>query len=493
MIKMIKRMLAMKKAVFFITVFCFAFLPLKAQDYWSTEIISIEKEQETIKKLMKMDLDFLMEWDNRVYIIIGLDDLVELHQKNIPYALETFNFYPYKRRETSILGGLNGRFHSYAELERELLALQNSYSQIARVIDLGDSLEGRNIYALKISDNVYQDEQEAEVFFVGCHHAREWISVEVPFLLGKYLVENYDTNSQVKDLVDQCEIWIIPLLNPDGLEYSIHFYRYWRKNRRDNGNGSFGVDPNRNYSYNWGLDNEGSSPSSFSDVYRGPAAFSEPETQVIRDLFTERNFQAVISYHSYSQVILYPWGYTNQPTAEDQLLDQIAASMSGLMLAVNGTLYAYGQAGEDLYLTNGGMIDWSFGTYNIPSYTLELPPIDRAHGGFFNAEEDIQPIFEENLPAMLYLIDWTVQNFGSGPSPSTEREPRLRQRLRLKDKIQYGREERGRKDEKEGLEERGGRDDEVTAQNSELKTEALKTSDGRSKKTNRLTKSTEKY
>jgi hypothetical protein len=139
------------------------------------------------------------------------------------------------------------------------------------------------------------------------------------------------------------------------------------------------------------------------------------------------------------------------------------------------------------------MIDWSFGTYNIPSYTLELPPIDRAHGGFFNAEEDIQPIFEENLPAMLYLIDWTVQNFGSGPSPSTEREPRLRQRLRLKDKIQYGREERGRKDEKEGLEERGGRDDEVTAQNSELKTEALKTSDGRSKKTNRLTKSTEKY
>jgi len=487
MITMSKRMLAMKKAVFFITVFCLAFLPLKAQDYWNTEIISVEKEQETIKKLMKMDLDFLMERNNRVYIIVGFDDFVKLHQENIPYALETFNFYPYKQREISIQGGLNGRFHSYAELERELLALQDSYSHLARVIDLGDSLEGRNIYALKISDNVHQDEQEAEVFFVGCHHAREWISVEVPFLLGKHLVENYDTNSQIKDLVDQCEIWIVPLLNPDGLEYSIHFYRYWRKNRRDNGNDSFGVDLNRNYSYNWGIDNEGSSPSPFSDVYRGPAAFSEPETQVIGDLFAERNFQAVISYHSYSQVILYPWGFTNQPTTEDQILDQIAATMSGLMLAVNGTLYEYGQAGEDLYLTNGDMTDWSFGTYNIPSYTVELPPIDQAHGGFFNAEEDIQPIFEENLPAMLYLIDWTVQNFGSSPNPSLRREPRLRQRLRLKDKIQYGREERG------GLDERGGRVDKVTAQGSKLITNAPKTSDGRSKKTNRLTKSTEKY
>jgi len=502
---MIKRMLAMKKTIFFIVALCLALLPLEAQDYWNTEIISVEKEQETVKKLMKMNLDLLMERNNRVYIIVGFDDLVKLHQENIPYTIETSNFYPYKQMEISIQGGLNGRFHSYAELEQELLALQDSYPNIARVIDQGDSLEGRNIYALKISDNVHQDEQEAEVFFVGCHHAREWISVEVPFLLGKYLVENYDTNSQVKDLVDQCEIWIVPLLNPDGLEYSIHFYRYWRKNRRDNGDGSFGVDPNRNYIYNWGLDNEGSSSDPSSNVYRGTAAFSEPETQAIRDLFAERNFQAVISYHSYSQVILYPWGYTNQPTAEDQLLDQIAAAMSGLMLAVNGALYEYGQAGEDLYLTNGGMIDWSFGTYNIPSYTLELPPIDAAHGAFFNAEDDIQPIFEENLPAMLYLIDWSVQNFGSSPNPSTMKEPRPRQRVWLKDRIQYGRGEREGRDEKEGrderdglderegLDERGGRNHNVTVQSSKLITNAPKTSDGRSKKTNRLTKSNEKY
>lgn len=461
---MIKRILTMKKAILFVTTFCLVFFPLEAQDYRNTEIISVEKDQETVKKLMEMDLDLLMEWNNRVYIIVGFNDFLKLQKENIPYTLETSNFYPDKQKEVSIQGGINGRYHSYAELERELLALQDSYSHIARVIDLGDSLEGRNIYALKISDNVYLDEQEAELFFVGCHHAREWISVEVPFLLGKYLVENYETNSQVKDLVDQCEIWIVPLLNPDGLEYSIHFYRYWRKNRRDNGDGSFGVDPNRNYSYNWGLDNEGSSPFPSSAVYRGTSAFSEPETQIIRDLFAERNFQAVISYHSYSQVILYPWGYTNQPAAEDQLLDQIAADMSGLMQSVNGNSYEYGQAGADLYLTNGGMIDWTFGTYNIPSYTLELPPLDQEHGGFFNAEEDIQPIFNENLPAMLYLIDWSVQNFGSGINPSTRRERRYGPKANLKDKTQYGREARDEGEDKD------------RTQNSKLKTNEPKTS-----------------
>ena len=454
----------MKKAILFVITFCIVFFPLEAQDYWNTEIISVEKDQETVKKLMEMDLDLLMEWNNRVYIIVGFNDFLKLQKENIPYTLETFNFYPYKQKEVSLQGGINGRYHSYAELERELLALQDSYSHIARVIDLGDSLEGRNIYALKISDNVYQDEQEAELFFVGCHHAREWISVEVSFLLGKYLVENYATNSQIKDLVDQCEIWIVPLLNPDGLEYSIHFYRYWRKNRRDNGDGSFGVDPNRNYSYNWGLDNEGSSPFPSSVVYRGLSPFSEPETQIIRDLFAERNFQAVISYHSYSQVILYPWGYTNQPTTEDQLLDQIAADMSGLIQSVNGNIYEYGQGGADLYLTNGGMIDWTFGTYNIPSYTLELPPIDQEHGGFFNAEEDIQPIFNENLPAMLYLIDWSVQNFDSGINPSRRRERISGPIANMKDKNQYGREARDRREDKD------------TTQNSKLKANEPKTS-----------------
>ncbi len=385
-------------------------ITVKAQDYRTTEIISIEKDYEIEKKLWEMNLDFLMERNNRVYIIVSQDELQNLKKENIPFTLETQEFYPYARKPT-ILSGINGQYHSYQELERDLMALQDSYPDLVRVFDIGDSLEQRNIYALKISDNVNTDEEEAEVVFLGCHHAREWISVEVPYFLGKYLVENYNTNSEIKALVDQSEIWIVPLVNPDGLEYSIHFYRYWRKNRRDNGDGTFGVDLNRNYGYLWGLDNEGSSPDPSSGVYRGTAAFSESETHTIRDFFSLRSFQAMISFHSYGRVIIYPWGYTRAPTEKNDLLFEMAADMSELMQSVNGNFYNYGQAGVDLYLTNGDTTDWTFGIYGIPSFTIELPPIDVPHGGFFNPEEDIQPIFNENLPAMLYLIQWSIDNF----------------------------------------------------------------------------------
>lgn len=450
------------------------FFPLKAQDYWNTHIISIEKNKELEKKLIKMQLDFLMEWNNKVYILVSIDDYFKLQKEKIPFTLETHNFYPNKQREVSVQGGVNGEYHSYGELERELLDLQDSYPQITRVLSLGESLEQRNIYALKISDNVYQDEDEAEVIFIGCHHAREWISVEVPFLLGKYLLENYATDVTIKDLVDRSEIWIVPLLNPDGLEYSIHFYRYWRKNRRDNGDGTYGVDLNRNYGYNWGYDDVGSSPDPSSNVYRGQSPFSEPETQAIRDLFAQRNFKAMITYHSYSQIIIYPWGYTNVPTDQDALLEQIASDMSGLIQSVNGNFYAYGQSGDELYLTNGDTTDWTFGTYVIPSYTIELPPVDPYHGEFFNAEEDIQSIFNENLPAMLYLIDWSILNYVPGNDFRKRRDLRLKERIMVRDKAKYGRDGGDYREELNVQDVRDIRDQEVKVQSTKTHKDDLK-------------------
>jgi murein tripeptide amidase MpaA len=399
-----------KKVFLTFLISCLSFGLLAAQDYWTTHILSVEKNQENLKKLSKMNLDLLMEWKNRIYIIAAFEDFAKLQEENVPYTLETFNFHPFKQTQRAIRGGVNGEYHSSRELEQDLFALEDSYPDLARLSIIGQSLEGRNIYALKISDNVHSDESEAEVIFIGCHHAREWISVEIPYLLAKYLVENYASDPQVQTLVNQSEIWIVPLLNPDGLEYSIHFYRYWRKNRRDNRDGTYGIDLNRNYGYQWGIDNIGSSPNTFSSTYRGPSAFSEPETQAIRDFFAQRNFSALISYHSFSQVILYPWGYTDQASPDDLLLEQMATDMSTRIQAVNGNDYGFMQAGEGFYLTNGDTTDWSYGAYGIPSFTIELPPVDRLQGEFFNAEEDIQTIFDENLPAMLYLIDWSVLN-----------------------------------------------------------------------------------
>lgn len=410
---------------------CFILPPLFPHTYADTDIISVEKDAQIMKKLKEMDLDLLMEWGGRIYIVLHheRDDISQLEKAGISYKLEIQHFYPHGEQRLSVQSGVNGDYHSYAELERDLLAIEEAYPHLARVYDIGDSLEGRNIYAIKISDNVSFDEDEAEVLFIGCHHAREWISVEIPYLLAKYLTENYEANSRIRDLVNQSQIWIVPLLNPDGLEYSIHFYRYWRKNRRDNGEGSYGVDPNRNYGYMWGYDNDGSSPNPFSEVYRGLAPFSEPETQAIRDLFLQRDFQALISFHSYSQVILYPWGYTEEPSPGDDLLSEMAANMSRLMMeAPNGRIYEFGAAGKLLYITNGDTTDWALGVYGIPAFTIELPPMDQLHGGFFNAEEDIPSIFQENLPPALYLIEWSIQNFKSenlSPEKRQEQSERM--------------------------------------------------------------------
>ncbi len=401
----------MKKIFFSLFFFFLGFLALKPENYRSTEIISIEKTREIEKKVLEMNLDLLMEWKNRIYIVASPADIFNLEKENISYILESGNFYPYRQKSLALQAGRNGKYHSYLELERDLLALQNAYPRLVRVFDIGESIEKRKIYALKISDNVELDEEEAEVLFLGCHHAREWISVEIPFLLGKFLAENYEKKSEIKSLVDNSEVWIVPLVNPDGLEYSIHFYRYWRKNRRLNSDGSYGIDLNRNYGYKWGHDNIGSSPVPGSAVYRGTSPFSEPETQAIRDFFLEKNFQALISYHSFSQLILHPWGYTTTVTEKDALLREIASRMSEIIKKARGTVYEYGQAGGFLYLTNGDTIDWSFASSGIPSYTIELPPLDELHGGFFNAEEEINGIFQENLPALLYLIEWSVENF----------------------------------------------------------------------------------
>jgi len=374
-------------------------------------IVSVEKTPENLERLSPLQLDILMDWEGKIYVIASSEDLLKLRKAGIACIDESQHFPSTARvnQSASALTSRNGPYHSYGEIERDLFALQEAYPNLAKVYDIGDSHEMRNIYALKISDNVHiEEEEEAEVLITGCHHAREWISVEVPFYVAKHILENYGTDAYLRGLVNQSEIWFVPLVNPDGLEYSIHFYRFWRKNMRDNGNGSFGVDPNRNYGYKWGYDNEGSSPDSSSYVYRGPGPFSEPETQAIRNLVNQRNFQVLISYHNYSQVILYPWGYTGQPTEMDELLEAMAREMSRRMQAVNGRFYGYGRGGGELYLTNGDTVDWAYGEKGIPAFTIELPPADILQGSFITADEAIEPIARENIPAMIFIIEWAI-------------------------------------------------------------------------------------
>jgi carboxypeptidase T len=367
------------------------------------EIVSVAATERNIRALAEIRADVLKAGSGRVHIVATAADLGRLSARGVPFAVETALFAPARPLATSSAGGLNGDFHSYRELESDLEALEDAHPGTVKLIVIGTSLEGRNIFAAKLSDDPERNDGEPGILILGCHHAREWISVDVPLLLARYLAENAATDPAVRSLLAHGEIWIVPLVNPDGLEYSIDVYRYWRKNRRANADGSFGVDLNRNYGYMWGADDAGSSPSPLSEVYRGPSAFSEPETRAVRDLFLSREFRAVVSFHSFSQAILYPWGYADVPTDREALLREIGLEMAGLIEAVNGRAYSCGRAASALYVTNGDTTDWTFAETGVPSYTIELPPVDIERGGFFNAEKDIDGIFRENLPAMLAL------------------------------------------------------------------------------------------
>ncbi|MDH5715450.1 MAG: M14 family metallopeptidase [Candidatus Aminicenantes bacterium] len=390
-------------------------------------IVTIDSGREGIRELiLREGLDVLGEIDGKLYILIETSRLPLLKGKEYSVVKEI--------RTGRLLDdphivlsdkGPNGRFHTYLELRNDLFRLQETHPQIARVHDIGDTIEGRDILAIKISDNVELDEMEAEVLLVGCHHAREWLTVEVPYYIAQYLVEQYDVDPEIKRMVDNSEVWIVPLLNPDGLEYSIHTFRWWRKNRRDNGDGSFGVDLNRNYSYMWGFDDEGSSPYGWSQVYRGRSPLSEPETDALRMLFIQREFQAAISYHTYSELILYPWGYTPEPTFDQGLMHYLASTMSDLMKGVNNRYYQPRQSSVGLYTTNGSFIDFAYGNYNIPAFCIEMRPENVVLGGFIISEEEILDAFWENLPAALFLTDWAIQNYQTAvlKQELTESEP----------------------------------------------------------------------
>ena len=297
-------------------------------------------------------------------------------------------------------------YHSAETLEDDLRQLAESQPEIAELREIGRSLEERPIWALRIGE---RRATEHKLLFMGCHHAREWIAVEVPYLLAEHLVKNAG-QAPVTDWLQRGEIWIAPMVNPDGHEYSRTRDRLWRKNRRHNADGSIGVDPNRNYGYMWGTRNDDiSSQVPSDDTYVGPRAFSEPETRAVRNLVARELFRGVLTYHSYSQLILYPWGYTEQPVpdATDRAtMTKLAERMQQLMRNVHGSTYRPLQSSQ-LYgiPVVGDTTDWTYGEYAIPSFTIELRPDSHQAGGFILPPEQIQPTFEENLPAALEFID----------------------------------------------------------------------------------------
>ncbi|MEV7725649.1 M14 family metallopeptidase [Streptomyces sp. NPDC087917] len=306
----------------------------------------------------------------------------------------------------------DSNYHNYAEASAEIDQRIAQYPGIMSKRVIGKSYEGRDLYAIKISDNVATDEAEPEVLFTAHQHAREHLTVEMSLYLLKEFGSKYGSDSRVTNMVNGREIWIIPDLNPDGGEYDIAAgsYRSWRKNRQPNSGSSYvGTDLNRNWDYKWGCCG-GSSTSKSSETYRGPAAASAPEVKVVSDFVRSRvvggkqQIKAAIDFHTYSELVMWPFGWTYNDTAPGLTADDLAAykKIGTSMAASNG--YTAEQS-SDLYITDGTIDDWLWGNQKIFAYTFEMYPTDSGSSGFYPPDEVIDRETARNKDAVLQLLE----------------------------------------------------------------------------------------
>ncbi len=306
--------------------------------------------------------------------------------------------------------GSMGGFLTADEVYAKLDEMHNNFPDLITAKDtLGITVLGNPMYYVKISDNPNVDEDEPEVFYNSLIHAREPEAMMQMIYFMYYLLDNYGTDPEVTYLVNNREMYFLPIFNVDGYKYNQQTDPngggMWRKNRRTNSDGSMGVDLNRNWGYEWAYDNDGSSGTPSSETFRGTAPFSEPETEAVRQFCDAHNFKLVLNYHTYSDLLILPWGYIPEETPDSLLFREYAAEMT----QYNG--YTWGISSDIIYAVNGAADDWMYGEQSeknkIYSMTTE---VGTSSDGFWPPQSRILPLAEENVFPNLYLA-WAAGGF----------------------------------------------------------------------------------
>jgi carboxypeptidase T len=315
--------------------------------------------------------------------------------------------------------GSMGGFLTYAEVMQEIDSMTLLYPNLitARApIDTFTTHEGRNLFWVRMSDNANTKESEPEILYDAVHHAREAISIHQMIYYMWYLLENYATDAKIQAIVDNTELYFVPFVNPDGFLYNEstdpNGGGMWRKNRRVHGNGDFGVDNNRNYDYTDGANGPtwgtvGISHATSSDVHCGPNAFSEPENNAMKWFVEQHDFKLALNFHSYSNLLLYPFGFETGRQCPDSLTYK---AISNEMVAENNFSNTPGWA---LYETSGGSDDWMYGeTQNHNKIFSFTPEIGSSAQGFWPVKADIDPLCQgmmhHNLTAAHLVNNYAV-------------------------------------------------------------------------------------
>ncbi len=316
------------------------------------------------------------------------------------------------------LGSMSSYF-TYNEFKAHLDNMVSLYPNLITTkapIGTFETWDGNPIYWVRISDNAAVDENEPEVLYTAIHHAREAGTLSQLIFYMYYILENYYTDPSIKELVDNTEMYFIPMVNPDGYQYNQGTNPdgggMWRKNRRPNG-GSFGVDLNRNYSYQWGGAGTSSDPT--SDVYKGPSSMSEPETQAMEWFAQQHDFVTALNFHSYADQLLFPWGYSDNLQCSHH--DEFSAICEE-MVSENGYL---AQQSAVLYPAAGDSDDWGYGeTGTKPRIYSMTCEIGGENDGFWPAQSRIIPIAKENV-----YLNLTLARSATNYASITDLEPTL--------------------------------------------------------------------
>ncbi len=401
-----------------------------SQNYKQVKIYLNDPKDVTVLREAGLEFDhFILGKDKSIDCFISDDEFIKLKSTSFRYDVLIDDWFSYYKNllklseveKSDILSksssnynvtGLDfGSMGGYYTLDEVYDRLDSMYAHYPNIItekfQIGTTIENRPIYAVKISDNPNLEEDEPQVLYNALTHAREPAGMMTVMYYMFYLLENYGTDPEVTYLVDNREIYFIPVVNPDGYEYN-HLTNpngggMWRKNKRDNNNsGVFetsldGVDLNRNFGYEWGYDNDGSSSDPSDATYRGSAAFSEPETQTIRDFCNSKNIKTALNYHTYSNLLLYSWGYINDPTPDDNIFAEYGADMTQY------NNYTFGQSPLVLYEVNGSADDWMYGEQTTKQKIFAMTPeVGGSSDGFWPAQSRIFPLAQENLFPNLY-------------------------------------------------------------------------------------------
>ncbi len=314
-------------------------------------------------------------------------------------------------------------YREYQDMVSELMQLQAQYPSLVETSVIGTGWGAvyndqnqsayanfdHQIWAVKLSDNVQVHEDEPEFYFVGAHHAREPISTEVSMAILIHLLEGYNTDPQITNIVNNSQIWFVPLLNPDGHKIVLDQTDvWWRKNLIDNngnhnidlgnsGNGPDGTDLNRNYGYKWGYMSASGNPGDIT--YHGSEPFSELETQALRDFMNTHRFVAGIGYHSYGQYVLYPFGYMYDILSPENIEQQaLAEAMAATIPSLTGSGTYTPMPSYSLYPVSGSFDDWAYATHGTFAHTIEMGT------EFIPPAQDLNSIVSNNLTAAKILL-----------------------------------------------------------------------------------------